>query len=286
MSQLILLAQRIRAIETIKKITHAMQLISMSTHSRLRQKRSQINLYNQELINFWDTLPQEHEELFFLPKNTSQEHILFIVIGGQKGLAGNYTHALLNFFEQEYAKYTPQTSLTIIALGKQLIQQFAYRAQIPLYRSFDNFVVTQLPVIAQELLREIVTTQRYTKVFVVSSYQKTFFLQKQHTTQLIPVGYERTPKTSYRHEHNFVWEQDKKQVINTLAELKLYAKIQGILVESLTAEAAARFISMQNATQNANALLTDMKLEFNKRRQAKITLELSELAASYGNERL
>ncbi len=56
MSQLIVLAQRIRAIETIKKITHAMQLISMSTHSRLRHKRTQIDRYNKEIIGFWDTL--------------------------------------------------------------------------------------------------------------------------------------------------------------------------------------------------------------------------------------
>lgn len=284
MSQLILLAQRIRAIETIKKITHAMQLISMSTHSRLRHKRTQIDRYNKEIIGFWDTLSSMQEHSFFVPEKTASEHILFIVIGGQKGLAGSYTNALLNFFEREYAKIDPKIRVSIIAIGKQLLQQFTHR-DIPLFKSFDNLTVKQLPLLAHELLREITHEPRYTQVIVASSYQKTFFIQKQHITNLIPLTQE-DPRAKKALPTHYIWEQDQHEVVYALAELKLYAKIQDILVESLSAEAAARFISMQNATQNADSLLTDMKLEFNKRRQAKITLELSELATSYGNGRL
>lgn len=279
MAQLILLRQRIRAVETIKKITHAMQLISMSMHSRLRQQRMQLNRYYKEIAQFLNELPDIPAQ-FFLPAAGAKEHILLIVIGGQKGLAGNYTNSLFKFFEQEYAKLKQQSPVSIIAIGKQLLQQFEHHA-IAVHKTFDTFTLTNIPMLATEILKEITSTALYTEVIVVYSYQKSFFSQKQQATKLLPMDSEIQKQ---KNAPDLVWEQDKKEILAKVIELKLYAALQDLLVESLSAESAARFISMQNATQNANSLLTDMKLEFNKRRQAKITLELSELAASYRSD--
>jgi F-type H+-transporting ATPase subunit gamma len=78
----------------------------------------------------------------------------------------------------------------------------------------------------------------------------------------------------------YLWDQAPTDILNQLSQQVLVAQIQYILFESLIAEQAARFISMDNSTKNANDLLETTKLQYNKLRQAKITRELIELSSS------
>ena len=91
MAQLIQMRQRIKAIQTIKKITHAMRLISMSTHSRLRTKAPQIEQYQQEVATMFKKVQYaapEWKNEFIHPETKNRP--LIILAGSQKGLCGNF----------------------------------------------------------------------------------------------------------------------------------------------------------------------------------------------------
>jgi F-type H+-transporting ATPase subunit gamma len=81
----------------------------------------------------------------------------------------------------------------------------------------------------------------------------------------------------------YTWEQNPSDILDDLALQYLTATMYRLLFQSLLAEQAARFISMDNATRNAKQLLEDTQLQYNKLRQAKITRELTELSASFQN---
>ena len=105
MAQLIQMRQRIKAIETIKKITHAMRLISMSMHSRLRAKAPTLAEYQKEVTTMFQKVklaaPQWKNSVMF-PEAASESNPLIVLVASQKGLCGNFNSALFRAFTQWY----------------------------------------------------------------------------------------------------------------------------------------------------------------------------------------
>jgi len=96
---------------------------------------------------------------------------------------------------------------------------------------------------------------------------------------LVPTQRSQVSGTLAPHE-GYYWEQEPAEVLNSLVITYLEARIEQLLFQSLLAEHAARFVSMDSSTRNAKNLLDATKLQYNKLRQAKITKELTELTGS------
>lgn len=120
---------------------------------------------------------------------------------------------------------------------------------------------------------------QFTPVMVFSNRLKTFFIQKPHEQVLIPFS-PLANNTQTNSTAEYYWEQNPKELLDQLAYQTIEAQLYYLIFESLLAEHAARFISMDNATRNAQTLLEDNLLQYNKLRQAKITKELTELVSS------
>jgi F-type H+-transporting ATPase subunit gamma len=131
-------------------------------------------------------------------------------------------------------------------------------------------------------IADIIDNQSYTSVIVISNVLKGFFVQRPHITTLMPIDYEHILNSITQHEQadDFIWEESLTSLHT--AALKQYIEVQlnFQIFQSLLAEHAARFISMDNATRNAKNLLEKAQLDYNKLRQTKITRELTELAGS------
>lgn len=275
MSQLIYLRQRIKAIETIKKITHAMRLISMSAHTRMRQQddalKAYINASSNLLKRIKYALPTWKNPLIE-PSSQPQSRPLLILIGSQKGLCGNFNSSLLNFF---FNNYKNLNAIDIIVVGKKMIDLVTDK-NIKISSQYSDLHITTLTTIAQEIVKFILAKEP-SSVSLVSNQLKSFFVQKPHITHLIPFEEqieELKPAEDYH------WEQAPQEVLDNLLQQVIESQIQYILFQSLYAEQAARFLSMDNSTRNAQNLLDQTKLQYNKLRQAKITKELTELTGS------
>jgi F-type H+-transporting ATPase subunit gamma len=268
MSQLIQLKQRIKVIETIKKTTNAMRLISMSMHSRLRQKKGHVDEYVQEISKLYQMVGSlgYQEQLRGNKK-------LFIIIGSQKGLCGNFNTQIFNFFQREGISM-PQ-SRDLIAIGKQIIDYLKIR-NIALVQEYPEFSSLSFTAIATQLIHFIEQSTDYNQVVIFSNFPHTFFIQKSRKVQAYPL--EQAPGDVPLSD--YTWEQSPAEVVKTLQRMYLKATLEKVFFESLFAEQAARFISMDNATRNAEDLLKTMKLDYNKLRQANITRELTDLASS------
>ena len=107
------------------------------------------------------------------------------------------------------------------------------------------------------------------------------FLYKSPVKQcsfLLPIEQENTAEPLSKDD--YLWEQSPNDLLDQLAYQTLEVQLHYLLFESLLAEHAARFISMDNATRNAQSLLEETQLQYNKLRQAKITKELTELVSN------
>jgi F-type H+-transporting ATPase subunit gamma len=279
MSQLVQMRQRIKAIETIKKITSAMRLISRSFHTRMSKEKGNLKAYQQEIENLLKHLHKacpDFKSPFFFPKQTQKTKNLIIIVGAQKGLCGNYNTEITYWINNHKELLSnPHTELFVV--GKKT-EDYIKNLSYKISHVFEELKVASLDTISEELLLILKKSQPYyTDVKIVASFGQTFFAHTLRTVQLIPAF--NTQQTAQ--DDSYQWQSDPKEILEMLSEMCLKTKIHMTLFESLLGEQSARFIAMDNATRNANKFLDEMQLQYNKARQAKITKELTELSAHF-----
>ncbi len=279
MSQLIHLAQRIKAVSTIKKITSAMRLISRSFHTRMHKEAQFVNDYTRTLHR---TLDEIHSHLPekepVSDKTTPDGKKLIILIGSQKGLCGSYNSTITHWINR-HLKELQSGTVTVFVLGKK-IDDYLKGLHIVHHRVFPELKLSNINTVTKELLAEIKDKKHnYTHVISVSNWPKTFLSHEYRETQLVPFTYSRRKIST--ESFDYAWSHTPETVLDTVIKTELHVNLYSVLFFSLSGEQSSRFIAMDNATRNANKFLDTMKLQFNKMRQAKITKELSELAGAF-----
>lgn len=283
MAQLTQLKQRIKAIETIKKITHAMRLISISTHARLKNKEAALIHYTNTLNMLFHTIKKEvpaWEHSYLNPKHDAQARPLIIIMGSEKGLCGSFNTMLFQFLRATLRTYTHMPDVMIV--GKKTLDYTDNVSIGPIIKTYSPLTMNTIAKTAETIVEDLMTMNTpYTHVTVVSNKFRSFFVQQPHITRLIPFD----PALPREHINldatSYIWEQQPKELLDTIAQQCLQATIHTLLFHSLLAEQAARFLSMDNSTRSAESLLETNKLQYNKLRQAKITKELNELTGGF-----
>lgn len=275
--------QRIKAIQTIKKITHAMRLISMSTHSQLKHKEAPLKYYCNSIENLFykvkQSAPGWHNPII-MPRKSQRHKDLIILIGSQKGLCGTFNSLLFKSFESMLKNYNKQ-HVQVIAVGKRAADYVKSRKLEPI-STYNKFTTVTFKQILQQITNTILMADpTFHSVTVVSNILKTFFVQKPKATSIIPLKKNVNDAQSQQIIEDYTWEQPKQELLDSIAYLLVKSSIEHLLFQSLLAEQAARFLSMDSATRNAESLLEKAELTYNKLRQAKITKELTELSGSF-----
>jgi F-type H+-transporting ATPase subunit gamma len=254
----------------------------MSAHSRLKTKQEPLSEYLNALQQLLATVQQAtpswtHERLMPTKPNNNA---LIVVIGSQKGLCGGFNTQLLKFLH-EYLNTHSGHNYHCTAVGKKAIDYLINNYPEKLICSFPVLTARNFLTIAQELTDLILMAEpAYTSVTVISNIFKNFFVQKVTRTNLIPFKPAHiADNTSIT--QGYLWDENPHEILDTLAIQYIEAQFQHLLFQSLLAEHAARFLSMDNSTRNANSLLNATRLEYNKIRQAKITTEITELTGNF-----
>lgn len=281
MAQMIQIRQRIKAIETIKKITHAMRLISMSSHTKLKGLQEPLFAYKNQLSHLFATIKHYNQNWIhpiFNPTSVENKHLV-ILVGSQKGLCGNFNNTLFYFFDDEIRELN-SAATSFIAIGKKAVEHLQKKGIVPL-ATYKSITATTIDSIARSIIHDITNAQAgYSSVTLFANCAKTFFMQKPQKHTLIPFTAEGTVEQT-DHTDDYYWEQSIDSILNKLAEYLMATHLHAILFDSLLAEQAARFISMDGATRNADNLLEQTRLTYNKLRQFNITKELAELMGNF-----
>jgi F-type H+-transporting ATPase subunit gamma len=296
MSQIVQLRQKIRSIQTTKKITHAMRLISMSFYNKLDKTdvplKNYANVLRKVFIEVLEFAPEWRSPLLF-PQDVFDSRPLFIVIATSKGLCGSLNSNLFRYIDTSLFIEKQQTP-RFIAIGQKAIAYVKEKNIGELVCSYSELNSNNFITIADDLIDKIVNSpEPYTSVSFFSSYAKSFFLQVPYKTTLIPMKKESLAsqqsgvvseipaEASNNNQSAQLWEQNKRDVLDYLTIRYLRSSIISTIFQALRAEHAARFLAMENSTTNAEKYLERLTLQFNKLRQSLITREVAELSSGF-----
>jgi F-type H+-transporting ATPase subunit gamma len=276
MANLMTMRHRIKAVQTIKKITHAMRLISMSTHARMKHLETPVKTYQAHLNEMLNTALGMHSDYrhpLLQPSIPKDEHPLIIVISSQKGLCGSFNAGIF-----QLCNLAPQlNNAEFITVGKYATQFIQRTHASAIISSYHAVGLHNFHDIALNIASTITQAKKpFGSITIYSNNAKSFFVQKPTATVVVPATMHAATQ-----EIEFYWEQQPEEVLTFLSEQYLRVQIQQALFQSLLAEHAARFVSMDSSTRNAQEILETMQIAYNKARQAKITRELTELSAFF-----
>jgi F-type H+-transporting ATPase subunit gamma len=283
MAQLTQLKHRIKAIETIKKITHAMRLISISTHARLKNKEAALTHYTNTLSTLYHTIKKEvptWHHPYLNPAPDAESRSLIIIMGSEKGLCGSFNTMLFQFLRATLRTY--QQSPDVMVVGKKTLDYTGNVDIGPIIKTYSPITMSTISQTAETIIHDLTSLPvPYTHVTVVSNKFRSFFVQQPHITRLIPFDPAAPREHTPIDTTNFIWEQEPSELLDTITHQCIQATLHTLLFQSLLSEQAARFLSMDNSTRSAEGLLEVNKLQYNKMRQAKITKELTELTGGF-----
>lgn len=265
---------RIKSVSSAYKVTSAMKLVSTVKLKQWKGRMIAYKDYINEIDEIVDILLSysKRKDIPFMNINTGATKNLYLVISSTLGLCGSYNN---NIFKVSDASITKDDDAIILG-GKGLAHY--KNGEFVSVPGFDEYSVNdkaEVNKLTEYILNEY-NKGIYKEVHIIYSEYKNslVFLAKDY--KLLPFTRESTELNGYPP----IVEPSEKELLDNLVPFYLRSEIYAKLFESAVCEQAARSNAMENATNNAKDLLDDLKIEFNKARQAAITQEIIEIVAA------
>jgi F-type H+-transporting ATPase subunit gamma len=276
--------QRIDTTGNIAQITKAMEMVSASKMRKSQSRALSARSYAQTLKKSLATLAKVVDpSLHPLLKENTTGIELAIIITTDRGLCGNLNHSLLRDLTNWMKKH-PKGE--IITVGKKAIA-FANFYNIDTHAQFDtipdNVTADDIAEITKMVLDGFLS-KKYLSVDVFYMDFVNTLTQHTNAIQLLPLKSKDIDpdalqtKTPTRGE--YIFEPDAKSILNDLLPYYVENVLFQTFLESKASEHSARMVTMKSASENAQELIADLRLEFNKSRQSSITSELLDITTA------
>ena len=269
---------RIRSMESTKQITKAMEMVAAS---KLRHAQAKIEFsrpYFQMIYGVIQDIAGTNKDQtlpYLQCTKNSQKKTAYIVIAGDRGLAGGYNS---NILKMSYADMTDRDAV-VLPIGKKAVEFFHLRG-IPLmsekYAEAEDVSVGDCFTMAKEICKGF-RAGDFDEVCLGYSYFISVLSQKPNVRKLLPIEPEAPEHPS--DNSDILYEPGSSEVFESIIPEYLGGVIYGALCESRASEQAARRAAMDTATQNAEEMIADLSLKYNQARQAAITQEITEIVA-------
>ena len=278
--------RRIASVRETQKITHAMYLISQAKLRRAKEElertRPYFNALRTEIKRIF-RVDESVESRYFSPEDAAdldQGTYGLLVITADKGLAGAYNQNVIRR-AQAMMEQHPDVKLYVVGeYGRRWFQQ----KHIPIKSSF--LYTAQNPTLhrAREIssvLLEGYDTGRLSKIIVIYTDLKNGLEESVKETRLLPLHRHQfgTPDAERAVLRPFEFSPTVSQVLDHVMSSYVSGFIYSALVDSFCSEQSARMAAMDSADRNAQELLDQLSLEYNRARQAAITQEITEVSA-------
>ena len=267
---------RIRSMESTKQITKAMEMVAAS---KLRQAQNRITAsrpYFEILSNTISDIVATNRDFtspYLIKKAGSR--VLFVVIAGDRGLAGGYNS---NVIKLAVANMEGKEA-TLLPIGKKAVDYFRSKGYPLLSDSYAEAAevgVGDCFSIAKLLSREYLAGN-FDEIQIVYTTFVSVLSQTASIRQLLPLVPEEREAPGSR--MLTLYEPAPEEVFASIVPEYLGGIVYGALCESRCAEQAARRTAMDSATSNAEDMIADLSLKYNRARQAAITQEITEIVA-------
>ncbi|MCO5249661.1 MAG: ATP synthase F1 subunit gamma [Chitinophagales bacterium] len=277
---------RIASVKSTMQITKAMKMVSASKLRRATDKIVQIRPYSNQLNDvLTDIVSSLQGDInLSLAENRDVEKVMIVVITSDKGLCGGFNANVIkqtrHLIEDKYETLYEKGQVDFMFIGKKGYDTLKATLKGHLNNTYLNLFhhlsFEDVANVAEELVGQF-SSKKYDRIEVVYNMFKNAGVQFTQAEQFLPIqsnSVEKGNKSS-----DYIFEPNREEILESLIPKILKTQFFRFLLDSNASEHGARMTAMDKATDNANELLKDLSIMYNRARQAAITTELSEIVS-------
>lgn len=274
---------RITSVNSTMQITSAMKMVSAAKLKRAQDAITRMRPYAlklQDILTNVSATLDGNEGAF--SRQSEVKNVLVVAITSNRGLCGGFNNNVLKEIRSSLRGEYANANVKILSLGKKAYDGYRKTSyhfntgfgETP-YTIFDKLTFENVSAIAEELMDQF-AKGKWDKIVLVYNRFKNAAVQEIMNEQFLPVKPVEGGSSS---KVEYIYEPTKEQILEELIPRSLKVQLFKALLDSNAAEHGARMTAMHKATDNAGELVKELKLTYNKARQAAITGEILEIVA-------
>ena len=273
---------KIASVKNTQKITSAMQMVAASKMRKAQEKMSQSRPYSKGLRNIIDHIASSNSEFhhpFMIKRDV--KNVGFIVVSTDRGLCGGLNINLFRTVLLKMKEFSEQgIGIKVVLLGSKAAGYFNH-SNIQVMAQHAGFGDDPQPdklVGAIKVMTDAFLNGEVDEIYLSCNSFKNTMVQTPLVGKLLPLEPNKENESSKRH-WDYLYEPEPESILKVVLDRYIMQMVYQAVLENLASEQAARMVAMKAATDNAEALVSDLQLEYNKARQAGITMELNDIVS-------
>lgn len=275
---------RIVSVQSTSQITSAMKMVSAAKLKRAQDAILQMRPYAEKLQNILSNLTaslDSSEGVYSRQRDV--KNVLVVVVTSNRGLAGAFNANVIKRANILVRNYARTSKVSVLCIGKKgadffkKTDHYIHGSDMPrkLNELFDQLTFDNVAPVAERLM-ELFAKGEFDKIEIVYNKFRNAAVQITEAEQFLPVlpPAKEEGKSS---KIDYIFEPEKAEIVQQLIPLTLKTQLYKSLLDSFASEHGARMTAMHKATDNAKDMLRELKLSYNKARQAAITNEILEI---------
>ena len=266
---------RITSISSTMQITSAMKMVSAAKLKKATDAIVMLRPYSEKLQEIIENVSStvDLEGVSTYTEEREVKKVLYIVVTSNKGLAGAFNSSVIKELNNSIAD--SQHEIEILTVGKKVYD--AVRRSKKVYDNqsaiFDGMSFEVVSNFVENVMRDF-REGSFDKVFVIYNKFINAATQEVHKEQVLPIA---LPEQAEAPNTDYLFEPNAKEILDVLMPKSIKTQVYKAILDSVASEHGARMTAMHKATDNAEALRNDLKIFYNKARQAAITNEILEI---------
>jgi F-type H+-transporting ATPase subunit gamma len=277
---------RISSVVSTQQITKAMKMVAAAKLRKSQDRIFQMRPFAQKLNSLLQNLSAAGSDgQAWYSAKREEKKILIVAISSDRGLCGSFNSTIFKATNKLIAeKYEAQNKLgnvTVLPIGKKAFEFFG-KKNVPVvndyWNVFHNLSFDVVGEIGQYLIDSF-REGKYDKIEIVYNEFKNVATQILRTEQFLPVKEIAKGKAATVEQTDYIYQPNQEEIIIGMVPKSLKVQLYKAVLDSNASENGARMTAMDKATENAGELLKDLRLTYNRTRQAAITKEILEIVA-------
>ena len=277
---------KIKSVENTKKITKAMEMVAASKMRKAQDRMRAARPYSEKVRNITANLatanPEYTHAFMANAKDTKAKAVGFIVVTTDKGLCGGMNTNVLRLVTQKTRELEAAgNKIEAVAIGNKGlgfmnrvgVKVVSHAIQIGDTPHLDKLIG---PV---KVMLDAYQEGKLDAVYICYTKFINTMKQEPMVQQLLPLSADKLEGDKGNHSWDYIYEPEAQTVIDELLVRYVEALVYQAVAENIASEQSARMVAMKSASDNAGNVIGELKLVYNKTRQAAITKELSEIVA-------
>ena len=274
---------RIASVSSTQQITSAMKMVSASKLRKSQNAILKLRPYSAKMTKIIQNLcGSEKDELPLARQSKVLNNVLIIVLTSNKGLCSTFNSNVIKATNQRIEYYKENNvgiKIDVKTFGKKGTDFFKKQNNLINFIGenddiWDNLSFENVANEGEELIKEFIN-KKYDKIEIIYNQFKNASTQILTYETFLPISFEESSNIN----NDYIFEPSKVEIINSIIPQSLKTQLFKCFLDSSASEHGARMTSMHKATDNATNLLKDLKLTYNKARQASITNEIIEICS-------